>query len=84
MALALVALQMILTSVSAVECLSLDVAFPYRPPLDHVLRDTVPVVYELSKSSLHLILGLPRFLVCPRSVQNVMQVVQRLPVLLAT
>ena len=38
--------QFSFSSVSAVECLSLDVAFPYRPPLDHVLRDTVPVFYE--------------------------------------
>ena len=34
-----------------------------------------------AKSSLHLVLGLPRFLVGPRGVQNVMRVVQRLSVL---
>ena len=39
--------------------------------------------WKLSKSSLHLVLGLPRFLVCPRRVLNVMLIVQRLSVLLA-
>ena len=39
--------------------------------------------WKPSKSSLHLVLGLPRFLVCPRRVLNVMLIVQRLSVLLA-
>ena len=39
--------------------------------------------WKPSKSSLHLVLGLPRFLICPRRVLNVMLIVQRLSVLLA-
>ena len=39
---------------------------------------------KLFKPSLHLILGLPQLLVCPWGIQNLMRVVQRLPVLLTT
>ena len=39
--------------------------------------------WKPSKSSLNLVLGLPRFLLCPRRVLNVMLIAQRLSVLLA-
>ena len=34
------------SSVSADECPSLDVGLLHRPPLDHALRNTMPVFYE--------------------------------------
>ena len=73
-----------LSSVSAVECLWLDVGPSHWPPLVHVLRDMVPAFNE----TIHVVPPsrscLPQFLVCPQSVQKVMRAVQRLSVPLAT
>ena len=72
------------SSVSALECLWLDVGPPQWPPLVHVLGDRMPAFFE----TIHVVPPSRSWsssvLVCPQGIQYVMRAFQRLFVLLAT
>ena len=61
----------------------LDVGHPHWPG-PRFVQHGARVLWNYSSHPLHLILGLPQLLVCPWGIQNLMRVVQRLPVLLTT